>query len=110
MSEGFRVIWPATVGTPLTYKTPVSPDRVTARLTHWPTGRGSVSRICSPVEPEVVIAKRMVLSADIGVRNMYEVVLLPKSKMRCHAPPPLHLIQAVMVMPVLLATPLGSWT
>jgi hypothetical protein len=77
----------------------VLPLRVTATWRHWPTGSGAVSRICSAPAtfPFVLIAKRSVLLPELGVRNMYWVVSLPKSKIRCHAPPPFQFTHAAIV-------------
>src|SRR5690349_15298305 len=68
-------------------------------------GSGAVSRVCSAPAafPFVLIANRRVPLPELGVRNMYWVVSLPKSKMRCHAPPPFQYTHAAIVKLVTLA-------
>src|SRR6185503_20896592 len=73
--EGLRVIavfWPTCA--PLTYSVPVLPDLVTATCVHAPVGSADVPLMrCSPPDPLVVIAKRMV-EPLVGTRNILTVV------------------------------------
>ena len=77
---------------------------VTATCVHWLVASGVVvCRICSPPPPLVVIAKRNVPLPELGDRNMYCVVSLPKSKIRCHALPPSQFTHMAIVKFVTLA-------
>src|SRR5262245_38494380 len=68
----------------------VLPDRVTATCTHAPVASAAGPlTCCSPPAPEVVMANRAVPLPLSGVRNMFAVVPVPKSKIR------LQLVSAV---------------
>src|SRR5262245_36421585 len=68
--------------TPSRYIVPVLPLRTTATCFHVFVGTVKVWEICcSPAPPDVVMPKRRTFDAPArGVRNMYEFVLAPMSK------------------------------
>src|SRR5262245_54538977 len=80
---------------------PTPPLSVTATCVHTPVGSAVAPLIrCSPAAPAVVMANRGVPELDRAVRNMYDVVLLPKSKMRCQLATVSNRIQVATVKPV----------
>src|ERR1039458_1670620 len=78
---------------------PIVPDNVTATWCHAPVDRVELQLICCSLPPPfVVMANRGVLFQPFcGVRNMFVVVLLPKSKIRLQLETEFRLSQAMMV-------------
>src|SRR5258708_25749934 len=84
--------------TPSTYRMPTPPDSVTATWCQPPVGSAAVPSIrCSPPAPLVVMAKRIGPEPDCGVRNMFVVVPVPRSKMRRQALVEVSLTQVAIV-------------